>query len=40
MSIVLIFYGIIILFVMTMLYILYLLEREKIKEIDNAKKTV
>jgi cbb3-type cytochrome oxidase subunit 3 len=40
MSVVLIFYGLIILFVMTMLYVLYLLEKEKIKEIDNAQKNV
>lgn len=40
MTFIILFYGLIIVFVMTMLYILYLLEKEKIKEIDNAKKTI
>lgn len=40
MAFIILFYGLIILFVMTMLYILYLLEKEKIKEIDNAQKNV
>jgi hypothetical protein len=35
LGITLLFYGSIILFVMTLLYILYLLEKQKIKEIDN-----
>lgn len=40
MAFILLFYGTIILFVMTLLYTLYLLEKEKIKEIDNAKKII
>jgi len=39
-AITLLFYGSILLFVMTLLYILYLLEKQKIKEIDNAKKII
>jgi cbb3-type cytochrome oxidase subunit 3 len=39
-AITLLFYGSILLFVMTLLYILYLLEKQKIKEIDNEKKII
>ena len=40
MTFIILFYGLIILFVMTLLYTLYLLEKEKIKEIDNAQKII
>ena len=40
MTFIILFYGSILLFVMTLLYTLYLLEKQKIKEIDNAKKII
>jgi cbb3-type cytochrome oxidase subunit 3 len=40
LGITLLFYGSILLFIMTLLYILYLLEKQKIKEIDNEKKII